>query len=267
MKHLYLLLFIGFISLSCSEQKFDISNEEIPSIEDEANFIGTYHNKALDVFYEKGLDVIMKDKKKEIESKLSKTRASDGDISFLYNEEISSQLLNLLGEGIIEKFSNEISVDEIYDFMDKYQNEICPTLVKMAEKNPNSSYAEIFLKYCNDANLMSTSLCEKYNNDLKNENMTRAVGKLSPKETKIMDISSTVFNYSVAFWDNHYSANSTQTRIKGSTVRGFMYDSIGAGIGAAISGGTASFFLGALFSAMQNEWGENESMGGSVGGW
>lgn len=66
MKHLYLLLFIGFISLSCSEQKFDISNEEIPSIEDEANFIGTYHNKALDVFYEKGLDVIMKDKKKKL---------------------------------------------------------------------------------------------------------------------------------------------------------------------------------------------------------
>lgn len=94
---------------------------------------------------------------------------------------------------------------------------------------------------------------------------TKSLKNLSSEEQNIINIVETVYVYSADFW-NQYNPEVNVTRLKGSTVRGAVYDAIGTGIGVAISGGTASFLLGTLFSAMQNEYGEHTRQPGEWGG-
>lgn len=257
MKKILLFLFFIVVFLSSCTKNVETLNDNDGPINENIEFIGIYHNKALNVFYEKGLDEIMRNKKNEIQKNPS-VRSSEINNSILANEDITTDLLDLLGKAIVEKYSKEVSKDEIYNFMSEYRREICPILVQMSRENPDMSYAEIFLLYCKNNKIISEYLYAKYSNDL-NQNLystTRSSTiNISSKEAELLNISSTVNQYSLNFWNNRNSGG-VQTRLKGSTVRGFVYDSIGAGIGAAISGGTASFFLGAFMSAMQNEWGE-----------
>ncbi|NLX66238.1 MAG: hypothetical protein GXZ19_05615 [Bacteroidales bacterium] len=239
------------IALSCSDNwGSDKKNvEEISPHVESSNLVGFLHNKALEIFYRDEMDF-------HTRQLIGIASQNNTDAFILQNEAICIDLLETIGEKVIKEYNDYFTKDELDEFIYK-QREIRPSLLNFSTKNPQLNTPEVFLLYCKNENLLSDDLFNIFNVAMERGTIrTRSSTNLSLQEESIIDIFETVYGYSTDFWNQHNSIKNNATRIKGSTVRGAVYDAIGAGIGAAISGGTASFLLGMLFSAMQNEFGE-----------
>jgi len=279
-KFVLVLVFI-FVYLSCSDNfpkekekndQANIDQESFPSFEDIPNFVGFFHNIALDIFYRDKMDVTLR----HLINESFVTRSSYGNTNafVLHNKKICIDLPVMLGEKIVKEYNGYVTEQDLDVFKFTY-NEIYPSLISISIENPELYTPEVFLQYCKNNSLINESLYYCFTEFLESGVMgTKSLMNFTSEEQDIIQIIETVYSYSSDYWNQHKPAMNT-TRIKGSTLRGALYDGIGAGIGAAISGGTASFLLSTLFSAMQNEFGEypgevtenDGSGGGSVGGW
>ena len=274
-----LVLFFVFVYLSCSEnfpkEKNNLANidqESFPSFEDNPNFVGYFHNIALDIFYRDKMDVTLRHLIKE--SLVTISSYDNTNAFVLHNRNICIDLPIMLGEKIVKEYNGYFTEQDLDVFKYTY-NEIYPSLISISKENPELHTPEVFLLYCKNNNLINESLYNCFTEFLESGVMrTKSLMNFTSDEHDIIHIVETVYGYSSDYWNQHKPAINT-TRIKGSTLRGALYDAIGAGIRAAISGGTASFLLSTFFSAMQNEFGEyprevienDGSGGGSVGGW
>lgn len=270
-----------FVYLSCSDNipkekerfnQVNIDRESLPSLEDIPNSVGFFHNKALDIFYREKMDVTLRHLMKES----LVTRSSYGNASafVLHNRKICIDLPIMLGEKMVKEYNDFFNEKDLEAFKLRY-NEIYPSLIAISTENPDLHTPEVFLLYCKNNHLINDSLYNYLTAFLDNAvTGTKSLMNLTSEEQEIIQIVETVYRYSSDYWNQHKPAMNV-TRIKGSTLRSALYDGIGAGIGAALSGGTASFLLGTFFSAMQNEFGEyprevtdmDSGGGGSVSGW
>lgn len=256
------------ITLSCSDnllkEQETIEQESVLSFNGIPDFLGFFHNKALEIFYRDEMDTTLR--QLVMESSVTKSVNTNTNAFILHNEKACIDLLVVLGEKIANDYEDYFSEYELKNFVHAYK-EIYPLLISTAKNNPELSTPEVFLVYCRNNNLISEPLFNNFRESLKSEVIrTKSLTNLSSDEQEIINIVETVYGYSSDFW-NQYNSEANVTRIKGSTIRGALYDAIGTGIGAAISGGTASFLLGTLFSAMQNEYGENKRHPGAGGSW
>lgn len=269
---LTLIICVLLLCLSCSDtslkeqdviEQVSIEVESVDSFKDISDFEGFFHNKALEIFYRDEMDATLRQLVNE--SSLTRSTYSRTNASFLRNEKICIDLLQGLGEKIAKDYEDYFSENDLNAFVQTFE-EIYPSLSSTAIENPELNSPEVFLVYCKNNNLISETLFNYFSESLKSEVMgTKSLKNLSPEEQNIINIVETVYVYSADFW-NRYNPEVNVTRLKGSTVRGAVYDAIGTGIGVAISGGTASFLLGTLFSAMQNEYGEHTRQPGEWGG-
>lgn len=262
-----LLLYLSCSDTSLKEQdiieQVSIEEESVDSFKDISNFVGFFHNKALEIFYRDEMDATLRQLVNE--SSLTKSTYIHTNAFFLRNDKISIDLLQVLGEKIVKDYEDYFSENDLNAFVQTFE-EIYPSLISTAIENPELNSPEVFLVYCKNNNLISETLFNYFSESLKSEVMrTKSLKNLSSEEQNIINIVETVYVYSADFW-NQYNPEVNVTRLKGSTVRGAVYDAIGTGIGVAISGGTASFLLGTLFSAMQNEYGEHTRQPGEWGG-
>jgi len=266
------IICVLLLCLSCSDtslkeqdtiEQVSIEEESVDSFKDISDFEGFFHNKALEIFYRDEMDATLRQLVNE--SSVTRSTYARANAFILRNEKISIDLLQMLGEKIVKDYEDYFSENDLNAFVQTFE-EIYPSLISTAIENPELNTPEVFLVYCRNNNLISETLFNYFSESLKSEVMgTKSLKNLSSEEQNIINIVETVYIYSADFW-NQYNPEVNVTRLKGSTVRGAVYDAIGTGIGVAISGGTASFLLGTLFSAMQNEYGEHTRQPGEWGG-
>lgn len=249
------VIFTGILALifsSCENSRIPVeienSNTEInfnkvPMKENKAEYIGYFHNRALEIFYSNGLDQDLKNVKNKLRSNEVNSTITDNFDNYI-------SILEKLSNYFMEKYGDEFSSENLNattNFLKSNKDQI----VLLGKENPNLNTMEILTLFSYNSGFITENEHSYYMNIIQ-EDAQNIESLRSCSNTCLSESVNTIFQYSKHYWENEHG---NILRVKKETVGGFVYDTVGTLIGGAISGGVGGFILGALMSGAYSEYG------------